>query len=74
MNALAPYSKAIVAFITALLGSLVATGSDGWTSVEVLTAFLAGFVTLGATYAAPPNKDKNAASLDQNENVDLTGE
>lgn len=53
MEKFTPYAKALIAFLTATLGSLVSTSSNGWSQVEVLSSILAGIVSLGAVYRVP---------------------
>lgn len=62
LRQLKPYTKAVVGFITpgvVLIGSAVTDASQGGsqiTSAEWITALVACFVTSGAVYASPKNK------------------
>lgn len=59
MNALAPYMKAVLAFITPAAITLIASltaGSDGGTAItgsEWITALCNCIITAGAVYAVP---------------------
>lgn len=63
MNRIAPYWKAVVAFIAP--GAVVITaatlaasaGGDAITQAELITAACACIVTAGGVYAAPRNTD-----------------
>ena len=81
VNAVLPYFKAVLGFLTpgaVILGSAVTEASDGGTRItqaEVITALVAMVVTGGAVYAAP-NRDPQARHQDESvqpPNGDLRG-
>ncbi len=70
MNSIAPYAKAVVAFLVPFLtqvGAALVETSDGGTAItgnEWLTALLTSLAAAGVVYAVP-NKDKSGEHQDE---------
>lgn len=63
LNKIAPYWKAVVAFVApgaTIIGMAVLPGSDGGSSIttaEIVTAVVVSITTAASVYAAPKNKE-----------------